>query len=48
MAYLWLTTKSRKQIMKDNGFYQGAVDSLKDEKYLNAVEEVNKKYLPVR
>ena len=48
MAYLWLTTKSRKQIMKDNGFYQGAVDSFKDEKYLDAVEKVNKKYLPVR
>ena len=48
MAYLWLTTKSRKQIMKDNGFYQGAVDSFKDEKYLDAVEKVNKKYLLVR
>ena len=48
MAYLWLTTKSRKQIRKDNGFYQGAVDSLKEEKYLDAVEKVNKKYLPVR
>ena len=32
--------------MKDNGFYQGAVDSFKDEKYLDAVEKVNKKYLP--
>ena len=46
MAYLWLLTTSRKQIMKDAGLYKGSVDSLKDDAYLDGVEAVNKKYLP--
>lgn len=46
MAYLWLLTTSRKQIMKDAGLYKGVVDSKKDEAYLDGVEATNKKYLP--
>lgn len=48
MAYLWLMTSSRKQIMKDNGLYKGTVDNKKDKAYLDGVEATNKKYLPVR
>ena len=45
-VYLWLTVKSQKQIMKDYGFYTGAVDSKKDDARAKAIRKVNEKYLP--
>lgn len=46
MAYVWLLVKTRKQVMKDYGFYEGKVDSKKDTAYRKALKKVNKKYLP--
>lgn len=46
MAYVWLLVKTRKQVMKDYGFYIGKVDSKKDTAYRKALKKVNKKYLP--
>ena len=45
-VYLWLNVKSQKQIMKDWGFYDGPVDSVKDDARDQAVLKVNTKYLP--
>lgn len=45
-VYLWLTVKSQKQIMRDYGFYCGAIDSKKDKARKEAILKVNKKYLP--
>ena len=46
--YLWLKVTSQKQIMKDFGFYDGPVDSKKDDARKKAILKVNKKYLPKR
>ncbi len=46
MAYLWLTIKNQKTIMKNYGFYDGPINSKKDDTYWSAVLKVNKKYLP--
>lgn len=47
-SYLWLTVKSQKQIMKDFGFYDGPIDSAKDDARNEAILKVNRKYLPKR
>lgn len=46
MAYVWLLTKSRKQIMKSAGLYNGSVDDKRDDAYWEGVEATNIKYLP--
>lgn len=44
--YSTLITKNRKQIMYDNGFYKGPINTVQDDAYWNAVLKVNKQYLP--
>lgn len=44
--YSTLLTKNRKQIMEDNGFYSGPVNTLQDTAYWKAILKVNQKYLP--
>lgn len=44
--YSTLTTKNRKQIMYDNGFYKGPINTIQDDAYWYAVLKVNKQYLP--
>lgn len=44
--YSTLITKNRKQIMYDNGFYKGPINTLQDDDFWNAVLKVNKQYLP--
>ena len=43
-----LLVKTRKQIMKDAGFYKGKVDNKKDDAYWVAIGKVNYKYLPAK
>ncbi len=46
MSYLWLKTTSRKEIMKEYGFYSGKINSTRGNAYLKAVRLVNKEFLP--
>ena len=48
MAYLWLTTVSRKKIMTEYGFYSGKINSSRGEAYWKAVKKVNERFLPER
>lgn len=46
MAYLWLTTVSRKTIMEEFGLYDGKINSARGNTYKKSVRLVNKEYLP--
>ncbi len=46
MAYLWLTTVSRKKIMTEYDFYDGKINSARGGAYRKAVRKVNKEFLP--